>query len=452
MRISVIAVVPFVSAAAGDLRFKVGYTQGSKLVGFFSVSGTADEKLRKASLDFDADESQIFTDKFPTVFDPEDDLSFHSELDIDFLPGRLSSRIGFNLLQHEERARTYVTEGVDAVVGLGPKSDLAKLFPLMELVTEKSGEFLMTISAAQQVQRDRNTISLRTRSVGAARFGLLGISRFEFIGNVKELDPTGSPSVIFDPSVDTLMIPKAWAVDMGRITCDANAVPLPNVFLKLHIEDQGRSRNIIIPSGLMGQPADIDSPKNKKVCSIRAMLWDGDMLVIGRQVLAAMERVVIDHRTGVIDFVLQKNTVKYNPLPITLPERIVRAPILEAHRLTVEKSPTSFNSFILTSYTASQSRGRELTNVDPRFIMARKLGLITPYFLNREINVGNAPFSDGTWEDAENGPSVMQLNPQGAYKVTFLEKHHGFKIYTKLNTLIGHKRKSGEDAILSTVS
>jgi hypothetical protein len=181
------------------------------------------------------------------------------------------------------------------------------------------------------------------------------------------------------------------------------------------------------------------------------MLWDGNVLVIGRQVLAAMQRVVIDHKTGVLDFVLPENTVKYTPLPNTLPERIVRAPKLESHRLTIEKSDVSFNSFILTSYTASQSRGRELINVDPRFIMARKLGLITPSLLNREIDVGSAPFSDGTWEDAENR-SVMQLNPQGAYKVTFLAKHHGFKIYTQLNSLIGVKRKSGDDALLSTVS
>lgn len=449
MRItSLTAVFPFVLSAAGDLAFKVGYSQGSKLVGFFKVSGATDDKMRKASVDFDSDESQIFTDKFPTVFDPQDDLSFHSELLIDFLPGKFCSKIGFNLLQHEERARTFVTEGVDAVVGLGPNSDLAKLFPRMELMTEKSGEFLMTISAAQEKQRYPNVISLKTLSVGAARFGLMGISRFEFLGNVKEMDPTGSPSVIFDPSFDTLLIPKAWVVAMGQMPCDSK-----HGFLSLlHIEDEGRSRNIIIPSGLMGQPADtVSASKRKKVCSIRAMLWDGNVLVIGRQVLAAMQRVVIDHKTGVLDFVLPENTVKYTPLPNTLPERIVRAPKLESHRLTIEKSDVSFNSFILTSYTASQSRGRELINVDPRFIMARKLGLITPSLLNREIDVGSAPFSDGTWEDAENG-SVMQLNPQGAYKVTFLEKHHGFKIYTQLNNLIGVKRKSGDDALLSTVS
>ena len=395
--------------ASRERIMRLEYTAGSTLVGALLREGEIVPITTTFSVDFNRNSNRIFAPKCP-------DLARQPRGGMDALTSRVELLIGDGASAVIDNLSFTVVHdanlgaGMQGEIALGPESELAALFPNIELEIDGSDVVLSSVDVGTDSNSGGTFLEVPTFAVGNSRFGFraeyLKIGKFANIANAV---------VIFDPSIDAAIIPANWVGKTGIDFLGGRCDEFGNIdprFYSLDISFGPEAEKIEISPNLLQYPAGVVATAGG-MCQLRAVTWNRNEMVIGRQLLAAIEKMGINLSTGTMRmFKLQPSGDIRLVLPIpnlTLP--IVRFPRIVKKDsgetvFEMKKVNLPFMSFLADRWSPGFVNHEPvfqvtLSEADPRAIMSMRItGLAQGDLFASLIDTHTTYFTGGTWVDS----------------------------------------------------
>ena len=165
-------------------------------------------------------------------------------------------------------------------------------------------------------------------------------------------------------------------------------------------------------------------------CRKRFIFWDEAYLVIGRQLIASLDGVIIDIPTGNIELLSPPPQITpriWEPLSKPVPELLFKAPIATFGGIHFNTSPeTNLEAFSVSRFASrSGTPGWDFISTDPRSVMSRKLRFWNVQ--NWEIDLDAVPFTDGALVPQPNG-FLLPFKEAGPFRVILTRETYGYRV------------------------
>jgi hypothetical protein len=270
---------------------------GKLMIGFAKVTkGAIKESVW--NVDFNADETKLFySDRADLVENWGIDES--QILQSERIPevatvqfGRGESQINSvraSVISNEKRLDSISEVGVDGLLGFGRESQLGQRYPIVELKHEAN---LIKMRATPHGLIEEGGSKLAAGFLveafpkGGSRFGMK-LRSFSMGHQLK----VSNPLVVFDPSIEVIILPSRYfGLSQGRVLsskCDSEG-KLTSPSFPITLEFTKENKVSISNRSLHF----LDSPPAGK-CVMRIVTWERDEIVIGRLLLASVDRIII---------------------------------------------------------------------------------------------------------------------------------------------------------------